>query len=553
MRTKQVLSLFMLVGGVGLLVAALAVGGAASRTLKPGSAEALKGGTLRLVEANSDLDYVDPGLAYRTDDWTMLYAVQMLLVNFPEKAGTAGSQLYPEAATAFPTVSKDGKTYTFQIRPGLKFSDGSPVTAAAFQRAWERNLSPKMGSPLGVNDDFQDVIVGADAFLQGKAQHISGITAKGLTLTFHLTKPNPTFVSYLSMQWFGAVKPSMPYSSSGLDSFPSAGPYYIASRTPGRSTVLKRNPYYKGSRPANPDQITFQPDVNQDQALLQTKAGEIDLDIGTVPPTSAADLGSQYGINKGRFFVGSTSCVSYLTLNTARPPFDNVALRKSVNYAIDRPALLRILGKYAGKRTDQILVPGIPGYQPYNIYAIAGANVPQAKQVGGSAISSAATVNVVHANTPSQTNRAQIIEYNLKQAGYNAVDVSTPATTYYETIGTKGTSYGIALAGWCADYFDPFDYINVLLDGRSIQQTNNVDVAFFNNADLNKQMDAAADLSGAARASAYAKLDKEIMQKYAPWVPYYIASNRYFVSSRVKNWIYSSYLGEPYINALSVG
>jgi len=553
MRTKQVLSLFMLVGGVGLLVAALAVGGAASGTLRPGSAEALKGGTLRLVEANSDLDYVDPGLAYRTDDWTMLYAVQMLLVNFPEKSGTAGSQLYPEAATAFPTVSKDGKTYTFHIRPGLKFSDGSPVTAAAFQRAWERNLSPKMGSPLGVNDGFQYVIQGAQDFLAGKAQHISGITAKGLTLTFHLTKPNPTFVSYLSMQWFGAVKPNMPYSSSGLQTFPSAGPYYISSRTPGRSTVLKRNPYYKGSRPANPDQITFQPDVDQDQALLQTKAGEIDLDIGTVPPTAAADLGSQYGINKGRFFVGSTSCVSYLTLNTARPPFNDTTLRKSVNYAIDRPALLRVLGKYAGKRTDQVLVPGIPGYQPYNIYAIAGANVPKAKQVGGSAIGSAATINVVHANTPSQTNRAQIIEYNLKQAGYNATDVSTPATTYYETIGTKGTTYGVALAGWCADYFDPYDYINVLLDGRSIQQTNNVDLAFFDNAALNKQMDAAADLSGDARAAAYAKLDKEIMQKYAPWVPYYIASNRYFVSSRVKNWIYSSYLGEPYINALSVG
>ena len=553
MRTKQVLSLFMLVGGVGLLVAALAVGGAASGTLRPGSAEALKGGTLRLVEANSDLDYVDPGLAYRTDDWTMLYAVQMLLVNFPEKSGTAGSQLYPEAATAFPTVSKDGKTYTFHIRPGLKFSDGSPVTAAAFQRAWERNLSPKMGSPLGVNDGFQYVIQGAQDFLAGKAQHISGITAKGLTLTFRLTKPNPTFVSYLSMQWFGAVKPNMPYSSSGLQTFPSAGPYYISSRTPGRSTVLKRNPYYKGSRPANPDQITFQPDVDQDQALLQTKAGEIDLDIGTVPPTAAADLGSQYGINKGRFFVGSTSCVSYLTLNTARPPFNDTTLRKSVNYAIDRPALLRVLGKYAGKRTDQVLVPGIPGYQPYNIYAIAGANVPKAKQVGGSAIGSAATINVVHANTPSQTNRAQIIEYNLKQAGYNATDVSTPATTYYETIGTKGTTYGVALAGWCADYFDPYDYINVLLDGRSIQQTNNVDLAFFDNAALNKQMDAAADLSGDARAAAYAKLDKEIMQKYAPWVPYYIASNRYFVSSRVKNWIYSSYLGEPYINALSVG
>jgi ABC-type transport system substrate-binding protein len=546
-------SLFMLVAGVMLLVAALTVGGASSATKKAGSAEALKGGTLRLVENNGDLDYVDPGLAYRSDDWAMLYTTQMLLVNFAEKAGAAGSQLYPEAATSFPTVSKDGKTYTFHIRPGLKFSDGSPVTAASYQRAWERNLSPKMGSPLGVNDQFQNVIVGALPFLNGKAQHISGISANGLTLTFHLTKPNPTFVSYLSMQWFGAVKANMPYSSSGLETYPSAGPYYIASRTPGRSTILKRNPYYKGSRPANPDEIAYTPDVDQNQALLQTKAGQVDLDIGYVPPTAAAGLGQQYGVNKGRFFVGSTSCVSYLTLNTARAPFNNVSLRKSVNYAIDRPALLRILGKYAGKRTDQILVPGIPGYKPYNTYAIAGADVAKAKSVGGSAIAAAPTVDVTHANTPSQTNRAQIIEFNLQQAGYKASDDNTPATTYYEGIDTKGTTYGVALAGWCADYFDPFDYINVLLDGRSIQQTNNVDLSYFNNATLNKQMDEAAGLSGAARSAAYAKLDQTIMGTYAPWVPYYVANNRFFVSSRVKNWIYSSYLGEPYFNALSVG
>ncbi len=215
MRRKQVVSVFMLVVGTALLVVSLVVGGASSATKRPGSAEALKGGTLRLVMSNTDFDFVDPGLAYRADDWSMLYATQMLLVNFPEKAGAAGSQLYPEAATAFPSVSKDGKTYTFHIRPGLKFSDGSPVTAAAYQRAWERNLSPKMGSPVGVNDSLQNVIVGANAFLLGKTQHIAGITAKGQTLIFHLTKPNPTFVAYLSMQWFGAVKPDMPYSSDG--------------------------------------------------------------------------------------------------------------------------------------------------------------------------------------------------------------------------------------------------------------------------------------------------------------------------------------------------
>jgi peptide/nickel transport system substrate-binding protein len=547
------LSLLLLTAGVALLVAATTVGVASSATSKyskASTAGAHKGGVLRVDQSSTDFDTVDPGLAYVTNDWAMLYTTQMLLVNFPEKNGQAGSVLYPEGATAFPTVSSNGTTYTFHIRPGLKFSDGSAVTAAAWQRAWERDLSPKMGSPYGVNDQFQKVIVGGEDFLAGKTQHIAGITAKGLTLTFHLTKPNPTFTAFLSMQWFGAVKPNMAYTTTGLNVYPSAGPYYIASRDPGKTTVLKRNPYYKGSRPANADQIIFTSNTDQDQSLLQTKAGQTDLDMSGVPPTAAASLGTP---NKGQFKVGPTSCVIYALLNTARAPTNNLAVRKAINWGIDRPALLRLLGKYAGARTDQILVPGIPGYKPYKIYAFAGANVAKAKSVGGSALTSAGPLNVIHSTSAAGVAGAQELEFNLKQIGLSYNDVPTPGTVYYNTLETKGTSYNVARAGWCADYFDPFDYINVLLDGRSIQDNNNTNMAYLNAPALDTAMDKAASLSGSARAAAYAKLDLQVMQNYAPWVPYEIANDRFYVAKRVSNWIYSSYFGEPDFNALAVG
>jgi ABC-type transport system substrate-binding protein len=554
MRKKHMLPLLLGVLGVALLVATAMVGVASSATskhpTKVSSSKAHKGGVLRINQSSTDFDTVDPGLAYVTNDWALLYTTQMLLVNFPEKNGQAGSVLYPEAATSFPTVSKDGKTYTFHIRPGLKFSDGSPITAAAYQRAWERNLSPKMGSPYGVNDQFQKVIVGGESFLAGKSQHLAGIQAKGLTLTFHLTKPNPTFVSYLSMQWFGAVKPNMPYTTTGLNVYPGSGPYYISSRDPGKTTVIKRNPYYKGSRPANPDQIVFTSNTDIDQSLLQAKAGQTDLDMSGIPATAAASLGTP---NQGQFHVGPSSCVIYFLLNAARPPTSSLAVRKALNWGIDRPAVLRLLGKYAGQRTDQILVPGIPGFRPYKIYAFAGANVSKAKTVGGSALTSAGPLNVIHSTSPTNVAIAQQLEYNLKQLGLKYNDVPTPGTVYYNTLETKGTSYNIARAGWCADYFDPFDYINVLLDGRSIQANNNTDMSYLNAPKLNKQMDAAANLSGKARADAYAKLDLTVMRDYAPWVPYEIANNRYFTAKRVGNWIYSTYFGEPDFNALTVG
>jgi peptide/nickel transport system substrate-binding protein len=554
MRRKQLLSLFMLVGGVSLLVAALTVGTASSATHKANSKNALKGGTLKINQAASDFDFVDPQLAYRTDDWSMLSTTSMPLVGFPEKAGTAGTQLYPIAATAFPTVSKDGKTYTFKIRSGLKFSDGTPVTAASFQRSWERILSPKMGSPLGVNLNLQDVVVGGAQFLAGKSQHISGITAKGQTLTFKLTQPNATFVSILGMQWFTAVKPNMAYDPKGINVYPAAGPYYISSRTQDRNTVLKRNPYYKGDRPANPDQIVFTPNVDVDQSLLQVKAGQSDMDLIDIPPTAAGALGKQYGVNKSRFYVGPTSCVDYMAMNNARAPFNNLNLRKSVEYAIDRPAQVRLLGAYAGTRTSQILVPGIPGYKAFNAYPIKGADVAKAKEIGGAAIASAPTLNVVHTTSAYATNRAQVAEYNLKQVGFKINDVPTPATNYYQVIQTKGTTYNfVTNGGWCADYFDPYDYLNVLFDGSKIQAANNNNYAYFNNADFNKKLNAAAALSGTARANAYAALDRDLMVKYAPVVPYLIANNLFFTSSRVKNWIYSTYFGTPYLNALAVG
>ena len=555
MPTKTMLSTVFAALGVMMLAAAIFAGTASSASkpaAKPASKHALKGGTLRVNSSNNDFEFSDPGLAYDTLAWSMLYTTQLLLVNFPEKSGQAGSVLYPEAATAFPSVSGNGKTYTFHIRPGLKFSDGSPVTAASYQRAWERNLSPKMGSPVGVNDQFQTVVVGAQAFLDGKAQKISGITAKGLTLTFHLTKPNPTFTSYLGMQWFGAVKPDMPYTTSGVTgSYPSAGPYYIQSRDVGRTLVEARNPYYKGSRPANPDKIVWTMNTDQDQSLLQVKAGQVDVDAAGPPPSANASLAQQYGVNKARFHVGGSSCVIYWAMNTTRAPFNTLAARKAVNWALDRPAMTRLYGYLGAKRSDQILVPGVPGYKPYNLYAFRGANATLAKKIDPTLAGQTAVI--FHSTSSLAVNVSQVAAFNLSRIGVKTKDRPVPGSIYYKTLGTKGVDYDLGRAGWCADYFDPFDYINVNLDGRSIQAANNVDYAYLNSTKLNGMMDRAATLSGTARTLAYQKLDYTIMKDYAPWVPYSIINGVFFVSSRVHNFVYSSYFAEPDFNALSVG
>jgi peptide/nickel transport system substrate-binding protein len=561
MRRKHVLSLLMLSMGVALLIAATTVGVATSATQKVSSSKALKGGVLKVNQSAGAFDTLDPGLAYVTNDWEVLYSTGLNLVNFPNKAGQAGSQLFPEAAKAFPTISKNGKTVTFHLRSGLKFNDGSPVTAASYRRAWERILSPKMYAQYGIFDQLNKMVIGAQAFTDGKASKISGISAKGLTLTFHLTKPNATFVSIMGMQWFNAVKPNMPYwkkSSSGILKYPSAGPYYIATNSPGRQVVLKRNPHWKSipQIQANPNQIVINsfPNSNGEASLLQVEKNQVDFDMAGIPSDDVAKVSSQYGgPNKGQFHVGGQACIIWEAFNNAKAPTNNASVRKALNYAIGRSPIVKLLGPFAGSTSDQILVKGLPGYKKFTAYGNFP-NFAKAKQVGGAALHGAAPLNIYYNQASAfRTNEAEFEQRQLQAIGLTAKLQPSDPQDYYGPLETKGTDYNIAHSGWCADYFDPFDFINVNFDGRSIQQTGNVDYFYFNNSAFNKQMDAAASKSGAARASAYAALDKTLMTKYAPAFPLYTPNFRYLTAKRVKNVIYSNYFGYPILNALSVG
>src|SRR5206468_2249566 len=158
--TKRVwLSVAVLAIGAGLLVAAGFASPASSKTSTPAKNGA-KGGTLQ-VDLTSDFDFIDPALSYFSHGWQLEYATSCKLLNFPDKEASAGgTKLAPEVATSLPAVSRDGKTYTFTLKNTFKFADGSPVTAANFAYAMNRDLQPKMSSPATT---FIEDIKGADA------------------------------------------------------------------------------------------------------------------------------------------------------------------------------------------------------------------------------------------------------------------------------------------------------------------------------------------------------------------------------------------------------
>jgi peptide/nickel transport system substrate-binding protein len=255
---------------------------------------AAEGGTLRVNISNSDVQSLDPAIDYEIYGWTVEFATCAKLLNYPDKPGAAGSQLLPEVAAGFPSVSADGRTYTFHLRNTFRFSDGSQVTAASFSRAIERGLSKKMSSAAA---SFVGDIVGADAVTAGKATRPSGVTANGDTLVVKLKRAAPDFLARIAMNFFCAVPANLPIDPNGVKAPPMAGPYYVASREPGRSIVMKRNPYYKGNRPHHLAEIHITVSTNQAQRLLQVRQGEADIDLSGLPPSAHADN----DVNNARF------------------------------------------------------------------------------------------------------------------------------------------------------------------------------------------------------------------------------------------------------------
>jgi len=526
MKRSLWLSVTAFVLGAGLLVAS---GFAGAST---GQVAAKKGGTMKMNMSGTDVDFTDPSLAYGTISWQIEYATALKLYNYPDKAPPLGGRLQPEGAAGFPVISKDGKTYTITVKPGFKFSNGTAVTAKNYVFAMNRALSPTMQSPAA---PFMTTIAGAQAVIDGKAQTASGVKVKGNKIVIKLTQPDGGILAKLGMPFFQALPTSLALDKNGVNAYPSAGPYYISERTTGRHITVKRNPSYKGNRPANIDTFDITVNTNLDQSLLQTKSGQVDYDMGGLPATAHADLAQQFGINKSRYFVHPLVETDYVALNTQRPTFGSVAMRKAANFAIDRPGMLRVRGAYAGKRTVQILPPGMGGFKRTKVYPIQGSNIAKAKDLAGSNCKS---VNLWTGNTPTGQNLAQVFKANLSAIGCDVNVKLFQGFQIYTSAGAKGADFDAVLVGWNQDYPDPYDFIDVLLNGDNIHDQNNNNLAYFNVPSINKEMAAANKLSGDKRYTAYGNLDVKITNNFAPWAAYDNRNEREFTSSRTGGYLF---------------
>ncbi|MHB8690715.1 MAG: ABC transporter substrate-binding protein [Solirubrobacteraceae bacterium] len=516
--------------------------GAATFTPQPG------GLTVRIATQVDPLPSTDPALAANSGPFTaqLLYLTCATLLNYPDLPAPAGASLVPEVARSLPTVSADGRTYTFTLRHDYRFSppSGAAVTPQAFVRALERTLNPQMASS-GATDMLD--IVGARAYATGHAAKLAGVSASGDQLTIRLVAPAPSFPTRIAEQFFCAIPPNTPIDPKGVEGIPTAGPYYIASHVPNQRLVLERNPNYVGRRPraANTNDVSI--GIAGARAAQQVETGAADY-IPEVSPDVAASVLARYGpasttarAGAQQYFEEPALAFHYLALNTRRPLFAQTALRRAVNYAIDRRALTAAASAgpvYSAQPTAQYLQPGMPGYEPAAIYPLGRPDLATAKRLarghGGHGViyTFTGTLGLQLAQIVKNDLHAIGLEMDIKQFGKPAM---------YTRLFNRNEPYDIALAGWVTDYPDPFGELNVLFDStyippatpRPYDPTAYVNFSHFHNPNYDRRLRAAALLSGTSRTRAYGQLAVDLARDAAPAAAWGVNTTRNFFAARI--------------------
>lgn len=524
-----------LLGALALLAAGVQLATGDERSAVASTNGPAQGGIFRVsLNTASGIDYMDPALASSPPGWALLDTSCARLMSYPDQPPPAGFRLKPEVAAAFPSVSADGKTYTFRLRRGFRFSDGSPVRASAFARAINRVLAPEMNSP-GV--EYVRDIVGAGRVLTRKAATAAGVVARGNTLVVRLTRPAPDFPHRTASTFFCAVPPTLPIDPEGVGAVPAAGPYYVAEYRRGERVILRRNRFYGGTRPHHVD--GFDVDLraaSPQEVLRRVDRGEADWGhtLSGIYFDPALGLVEKYGLNRSQLYLRPGLTLRMLAFNSSRPLFrDNPRLRRAVNLALDRRGLVAAGGSLVSRPSDQYLPSILPGFKDAAIYPL-GADVPGAKTLARGALRDGKAVLYVNSSALPMA-IGQLVKQQLAQIGLDVevrgIPIHSASAAYFRKLATPGEPWDLAFGLWSPSYIDQYAYINLLFDRRFLGATN---FARFASSDFDRQMRRAARLpQGAGRDSAYAALDVRLARDAAPMAAVDFLNEATLISKRV--------------------
>jgi peptide/nickel transport system substrate-binding protein len=479
---STVKSVLRLLAGV-LLVPALLVGMSACGSSTSGS------GTVTVLMGTAP-DSLDPGVGATTQSMEATWIAYTGLVTYAHADGEAGAKLIPGAAESLPTVSADGKTYTFKLRPGLVYSNGTIVRASDFAHAIERTIKLNWGNKGLLTEH----IVGGEAFDKGKASSISGIKADDATgkITITLTEPYGPFLNVLAFPAAALLPASTPASPQPNSPPAGIGPYEITNVVPNRSFELRRNPNWAAhsipgipSGHADIDVRIVSNNQSEAEQVLSNTADVFDYN-DTVPPTLISKVESEAS---GRYAKEPTVSGEFFFLNVKSKPFSSPLVRQAVNWALDRRALDR-LDSGMLQPACFFLPTGMPGHPsapcPYGDPNSAP-NLAKARELVKQSGMAGTPVSVWgEARSPHK----EFVDYYtgvLNAIGLKATEKIVASEQYYATVGNLSTNAQTGWASFSQDFPNPSDFYQ-LLDAHSILPKENHNLSQVEDAHIQSEI-----------------------------------------------------------------
>ncbi len=520
-------------------------GGDSEKSSDSGEKSAAKTGGTFTGTYSGFPDYLDPAMSYTAEGWTTLWPAYTGLLTYKHAEGADGAKLVPGLAEAMPEISDDGLTYTLKLRSGLKYSDGSPVKANDFEHTIKRVLNLESGGSA-----FYLSIDGAEEYVKaGKADgDISGITADDDTgeITIKLATKDGQFSYYLAMNFAGLVKGDTPFEVLTNKPPVGVGPYVVSDVKPNRSATLTRNKNWT-ALPEVPsgkaDTITINVVKNQRRQAQDLINNKVDFMIDPPTPDQIREIKAKAS---DRYKEEVTNSTYYYFLNQRVAPFDNEKVRQAVGFAIDERALARIFGGLL-EPSCNFLPPGMIGYQkvdPCPWGEPGTADIEKAKALIKEAGAEGTEVTVWGNSEDPSSPATEYLADTLNQIGLKAKPRILDPSVYFQTIGNQKSKAQTGFANWFQDFPSPANFM-FLIDGASIQDTNNQNFGNVNDPEINKMIaDAKQNPDIEAVADEWASADKLLIEK-AYVIPY---GNRKLTKTASERVAFDAFMFHPVYN-----
>jgi YVTN family beta-propeller protein len=515
-----------------------------------------RGGTLHIVSGGGAIDTLNPAASSSVN----LPPSQLLgltndgLVTLDHTDGPDGARLVPDLAISLPRPVDAGRTYTFRLRPRIRYSSGAAIMPTDVSRSFERLFELRSAGA-----SFYLAITGARGCLRvpGRCDLSRGIAANDQTntVTFHLTRPDPDFLAKLTLQYAFVLPASTPAREANTP-LPATGPYEVASYRPGRDVRLVRNPqFHEWSHAAQPDGypdrivIRLLPTF-AGAARLMAHGGDFMNNVGSLP----RNVRSYFRLHHpSQVRVNPSMNTGFLFLNVHAPPFDDVHIRRALNLALDRSRIVTGFGgPAAATPTCQLLPPQLPGYKRYCPYTRdsrpdgrwQGPDLARARRLVAESGTKGMKVIVWDLGGGPPIEGIPPVDA-LRRLGYRATLRLLPESIYFKYTDDSRNHAQVIEGGWSADYPTANNFIGKLTCPYFVPGSSTVDSSEFCDPAFDRRVAAAAAMQTTnppAAARLWARLDRELTDR-AILLPTVTLNTTDLVSTRVRNYHYNPVWG----------